>query len=69
MAMTDPIADFLSRIRNANSVSHDKVDVPSSYIKLNIAQVLKQERRKKMFTIINLILLAGFFILCIIYSQ
>ena len=33
MAMTDPIADMLTRIRNANSVYHDKVDIPRSKIK------------------------------------
>ena len=43
MAMTDPIADFLSRIRNANSVYLDKVEIPCSNIKLAIAQLLKQE--------------------------
>jgi small subunit ribosomal protein S8 len=43
MAMTDPIADMLTRIRNANSVYHDKVDVPGSKMKRAIADVLKQE--------------------------
>ena len=43
MAMTDPIADMLSRIRNANSVYHDKVEIPSSKIKIAIADVLKRE--------------------------
>lgn len=43
MAMTDPIADMLTRIRNANSVFHDKVDIPASKIKSAIADVLKQE--------------------------
>lgn len=50
MAMTDPIADMLSRIRNANSVFHDKVDIPASKIKIAIAQVLKQEGFIKDFT-------------------
>ena len=50
MAMTDPIADFLTRIRNANSVSHDKVDIPSSKIKINIADVLKKEGYIKDYT-------------------
>ena len=43
MAMTDPIADMLSRIRNANSVFHDKVEIPGSKIKIAIADVLKNE--------------------------
>lgn len=43
MAMTDPIADMLTRIRNANSVFHDKVEIPSSKIKIAIADVLKRE--------------------------
>ncbi len=43
MAMTDPIADMLTRIRNANSVYHDKVDIPGSKIKTAIAEVLKKE--------------------------
>jgi len=43
MAMTDPIADMLTRIRNANSVFHDKVDIPASHIKIAIADVLKNE--------------------------
>ena len=34
MVMTDPIADMLTRIRNANSVHHDKVEIPGSKIKL-----------------------------------
>ncbi len=43
MAMTDPIADMLTRIRNANSVYHDKVDIPGSKIKTAIAEFLKKE--------------------------
>ena len=43
MTMTDPIADMLTRIRNANTVYHDKVELPSSKIKLAIAEILKQE--------------------------
>lgn len=43
MAMTDPIADMLSRIRNANRASHDMVDVPLSNLKLAIARILKDE--------------------------
>lgn len=43
MVMTDPIADMLTRIRNASSVFHDKVEMPASKIKQAIAQVLKEE--------------------------
>lgn len=43
MTMTDPIADFLTRLRNANSAYHDEVTVPHSNIKANIAQILKNE--------------------------
>jgi small subunit ribosomal protein S8 len=43
MAMTDPIADMLTRIRNANIVRHEKVEIPSSKIKREIANILKQE--------------------------
>ena len=43
MAMTDPIADMLTRIRNANTAKHDTVDVPSSKMKLAIANILVDE--------------------------
>ncbi len=43
MVMTDPIADFLTRIRNANTVHHDKVEAPASNVKKAIAELLKQE--------------------------
>jgi small subunit ribosomal protein S8 len=43
MTMTDPIADMLTRIRNANSAYHDTVVMPSSKIKSHIAQILLQE--------------------------
>ena len=43
MSMTDPIADMLTRIRNAQMVSHTEVLIPSSGVKLSIAQVLKDE--------------------------
>ncbi|GAB6093551.1 30S ribosomal protein S8 [Furfurilactobacillus curtus] len=43
MSMTDPIADFLTRIRNANMVRHDSVEVPASKIKRDIAEILKNE--------------------------
>lgn len=43
MTMTDPIADMLTRIRNANLVGHDKVEIPASNIKRAIAEILKRE--------------------------
>ena len=43
MAMTDPIADMLTRIRNANTAKHDTVDVPASKMKLAIADILVKE--------------------------
>ena len=43
MTMTDPIADMLTRIRNANSAGHKTVEVPASKIKKSIAEILKDE--------------------------
>lgn len=43
MVMTDPIADLLTRIRNANMVRHEKLEVPASNIKKGVAEILKQE--------------------------
>jgi len=43
MTMTDPIADFLTRLRNANSAYHDEVKLPHSKLKANIAEILKRE--------------------------
>ncbi|MFA6800732.1 MAG: 30S ribosomal protein S8 [Acholeplasmataceae bacterium] len=43
MVMTDPIADMLTRIRNANSMRHDKVEMPASRLKNDILSVLKKE--------------------------
>ena len=43
MHITDPIADMLTRIRNANSARHDTVDVPASNMKTSIAQILLDE--------------------------
>lgn len=43
MTMTDPIADMLTRVRNANSAHHDVVSMPSSKLKANIAEILKSE--------------------------
>ena len=43
MYLTDPIADMLTRIRNANAVMHEKVDVPFSKMKERIAEILKEQ--------------------------
>ncbi len=43
MTMSDPIADMLTRIRNANTAKHDTVDIPSSKMKLSIAKILLDE--------------------------
>ena len=43
MTMTDPIADLLTRIRNANMVRHEKLEVPASNMKKDIAEILKRE--------------------------
>ena len=53
MVMTDPIADFLTRIRNANSVNHEKVEIPASRMKKTIAQILKDEGMIKDFEYIE----------------
>ena len=53
MTMSDPIADMLTRIRNANTAKHDTVDVPSSKMKLAIAQILADEGYIKKFEVIE----------------
>ena len=53
MTMSDPIADMLTRIRNANTAKHDTVDVPSSKMKLAIAQILLDERYIKKYDIVE----------------
>ena len=50
MAMTDPIADMLTRVRNANSVYHETVKIPGSKLKCAIAEVLKDEGFIKDYT-------------------
>lgn len=49
--MTDPIADMLTRIRNANKAKFDSVEVPASTLKKNIAQILKDEGYIRNFTV------------------
>ncbi len=53
MQITDPIADMLTRIRNANNAKHDAVDIPASNMKKSIAQILLDEGYIKNFQIIN----------------
>lgn len=52
MTMTDPIADMLTRIRNANAAMHPHLDVPSSKLKREILRVLKEERYIDNYTFI-----------------
>ena len=51
--LTDPIADMLTRIRNANNAKHDTVDVPASNMKKAIAQILLEEGYIKNFQLID----------------
>lgn len=53
MVMTDPIADFLTRIRNGNMVMHETVEAPSSKVKIAIAEILKDEGYIKNFEYIE----------------
>ena len=53
MAMNDPIADMLTRIRNANTAKHDTVDVPSSKMKLAIANILLEEGYIKKLDVVE----------------
>ena len=51
--MTDPIADMLTRIRNANTAKHDTVDVPASKMKVAIAEILLNEGYIKSFELVD----------------
>ena len=53
MTMSDPIADMLTRIRNANTAKHDTVDIPSSKMKLAIADILVEEGYIKKYDLID----------------
>ena len=53
MTMSDPIADMLTRIRNANTAKHDTVDVPSSKMKLAIADILVREVYIKKYDLVE----------------
>ena len=53
MAMSDPIADMLTRIRNANAARHNTVDIPSSKVKVAIASILVEEGYVKTYEILE----------------
>ena len=53
MQITDPIADMLTRIRNANSAKHDSVDIPASNMKKAIAQILLDEGYIKKYNVVE----------------
>ena len=53
MQITDPVADMLTRIRNANTAKHEKVDVPASNLKKSIAQILLDEGYIKSYEIVE----------------
>ena len=53
MTVTDPIADMLTRMRNALKASHEIVDIPSSKIKISIAKVMKDEGYIKNFKVVS----------------
>ena len=53
MQITDPVADMLTRIRNANTAKHEKVDVPASNLKKAIAQILLDEGYIKAYEIVE----------------
>ena len=53
MSMSDPIADLLTRIRNASRAEHEKVDIPSSKLKVRITEILKEEGFIKNFRLIE----------------
>ena len=53
MSMSDPIADMLTRIRNANTAKHDRVDIPASMMKLAIADILLKEGYVKAVDVVE----------------
>ncbi len=53
MTMSDPIADMLTRIRNANTAKHDTVDVPASKMKIAIAEILLKEGYIKSYELVE----------------
>ncbi len=53
MSMTDPLADMLTRIRNAGQAGHDKVDIPASRMKIALARIFKEEGFIKNYKVIK----------------
>jgi small subunit ribosomal protein S8 len=53
MGMTDPLADMLARLRNASKAKHEKVDIPASNLKVQIARILKDEGYVKNYKVIK----------------
>ena len=53
MTMSDPIADMLTRIRNANTAKHDSVDIPSSKMKITIANILVEEGYVEKYELVD----------------
>ena len=53
MSMTDPVADMLTRIRNANTAGHAEVSIPASKIKKNIAEILLKEGYIKSYEVVS----------------
>ena len=53
MSMSDPIADMLTRIRNANTAKHDTVDIPASKMKLSIAEILYKEGYIRQYDVVD----------------
>jgi len=53
MAVTDPVADMLARIRNANVAKHSKVDIPASKMKISLAKILKGEGYIKNYKVLK----------------
>lgn len=51
--MTDPMADMLSRLRNANKAKHEKVDIPASNLKVHLARILKEEGYIKNYKLVK----------------
>lgn len=53
MSMTDPISDFLTRIRNASKAKHKRVDIPASNLKKAVAQILLEEKFISSYTMLD----------------
>jgi small subunit ribosomal protein S8 len=53
MSMTDPVADMLTRIRNANMVKHERVEIPASKLKMEVARILHEEGYIRSYRLIE----------------